>query len=231
MLFARLLILRIRRLLSDYVVSMRHSIISSSSSFGRAAFDFERKESKASWNPKPIIQTRTPTMSLAHILYISTIKDEDSHTCVHPRNSNPVHSNNPNNKKKSVQSIGGVWKLILRRVFGIIFWLSEKEYRIPLADWGPIRLLFLLFNSVLFLWHYFHPTFITIPSFVTICRETFDSIRPASVARFCGHTPMAGPWVKTRSKAFSNARQLFKLFRPQSFNFEERRKERVREYF
>ena len=70
MLFARLLILRIRRLLSDYVVSMRHSVISSSSSsssFGRAAFDFERKESKASCTPKPIIQTRTPTMSLAHI--------------------------------------------------------------------------------------------------------------------------------------------------------------------
>ena len=108
MLFARLLILRIRRLLSDYVVSMRRAVISSSSSFGRAAFDFERKESKAPCNIKPIIQTRTPTMSLAHILYISAIKDEDSHTCVHPRNSNPVHSNNPNNKKKSVQSIGGV---------------------------------------------------------------------------------------------------------------------------
>ena len=132
MLFARLLILRIRRLLSDYVVSMRHSVISSSSSFGRAAFDFERKESKASWNPKPIIQTRTPTMSLAHIY-----KCNQGRGFTHVRAPTQLQSCSfqQSQQQKEIDTIDRrcLKITILRRVFGI-YWLSEKEHRIHLAD-------------------------------------------------------------------------------------------------
>ena len=132
MLFARLLILRIRRLLSDYVVSMRHSIISSSSSFGRAAFDFERKESKAPCNIKPIIQTRTPTMSLAHIY-----KCNQGRGFTHVRAPTQLQSCSfqQSQQQKEIDTIDRrcLKITILRRVFGI-YWLSEKEHRIHLAD-------------------------------------------------------------------------------------------------